>query len=150
MSALGRWVIEKARVYSPYSGVTSNQSESFNAVLKRLQLWKEVPVDVIVLSLFYLQAYYHNEIQRGFCGLGNYSLAPEFAPAHRSEDEINIISTYSPNDIVSKMRERVSGCEAAAAEVSSPTEEASEAASLLNTQHSRARLVSDRTCITTH
>ena len=91
LTTLGRWVLEKLRVYSPYSGVTSNQSESFNVVLKRLQSWREVPVDAIVLSLFHLQAYYYNEVQRGFSGLGNYLLTPEFSAARRSEDEINVI-----------------------------------------------------------
>lgn len=60
-------------VYHPFTGVTNNQSESFNATLKRLQRWREVPVDSIVLSLYHLQAYYHNEIQRGFAGMYMYS-----------------------------------------------------------------------------
>ena len=56
------------RVYSPFTGVTNNQSESFNAVLKRLVQWREVPSDVIILSLYHLQCYYNNEIERGFAG----------------------------------------------------------------------------------
>ena len=51
-------------VYHPFTGVTNNQSESFNSTLKRLQRCREVPVDSIVLTLYHLQAYYHNEIQR--------------------------------------------------------------------------------------
>ena len=47
-------------VYHPFTGVTNNQSESFNATLKRLQRWR-------------VQAYYHNEIQRGFAGMYMYS-----------------------------------------------------------------------------
>ena len=43
-------------------------AESFNATLKRLQGWKEVPVDSIVLTLYNLQCYHFNEIQRGFSG----------------------------------------------------------------------------------
>ena len=49
--------------------LTSNQSESFNAVLKRMQEWKEMPVDTAVLSLYLLQAYYWNEWQRGLAGV---------------------------------------------------------------------------------
>jgi hypothetical protein len=71
---LGRFVLESMDLYHPYTGVTNNQSESFNAVLKRLQRWREVPVDSIILSLYHLQAYYHNEIQRGFAGLFSLSL----------------------------------------------------------------------------
>ena len=150
---MGRWILEKLQVYSPYSGVTSNQSESFNVVLKRLQSWREVPVDVIVLSLFHLHAYYNNEIQRGFSGLGNYLLAPEFVTARRTEDEIAIIPTYSPSDIVSRMKECVEGVHETdnvdhiPMEVDLdekdhiPAKVNSEAVSLLSTQHSRARLV---------
>jgi hypothetical protein len=100
---LGRFVLESMDLYHPYTGVTNNQSESFNAVLKRLQRWREVPVDSIILSLYHLQAYYHNEIQRGFAGLGNYRLLPQFANAARSVDEISLISTYSPEEIVEKI-----------------------------------------------
>lgn len=67
----GRWILERFGIYNSFSGITNNQSESFNATLKRLQSWHEVPVDVIVLSLYHLQAYYCNEVQRGFAGLSN-------------------------------------------------------------------------------
>ena len=55
-------------VYHPHSGVTTNQSESFNSTLKRLQRWREGPVDTIVLTLYHLQAFFNNEIQRGLAG----------------------------------------------------------------------------------
>lgn len=55
-------------LYNPVSGITSNQSESFNSVLKRVQEWKEIPVDSAVLSLYHLQGYYWNEWQRGLSG----------------------------------------------------------------------------------
>lgn len=55
-------------VYQPYTGVTNNQSESFNATLKRIQKWREVPIDAIILALYHLQAYYYNEMQRGLAG----------------------------------------------------------------------------------
>ena len=56
-TSLGRWVLEPLMVYHPHSGVTTNQSESFNSTLKRLQRWREVPVDTIVLTLYHLQAF---------------------------------------------------------------------------------------------
>lgn len=68
-STLGRWILEKYGVYSPLSGVTSNQAEGFNCVLKRLQNWKEIPIDAAVLAFYHLQAFYVNETQRGFSGL---------------------------------------------------------------------------------
>ena len=58
-------------MYDPFSGVTNNQSESFNATLKRLQKWHEVPIDTIILSLYHNQAFYYNEIQRGLAATGS-------------------------------------------------------------------------------
>ena len=72
-NSIGWWVLEKLHVYNPYSGVT-NQSEGYNTVMKRLQQWKEVPIDLIILSLNELQVYSYNEIQRGLCQMGEYVL----------------------------------------------------------------------------
>ena len=62
---IARWLLEPLGVYNRYSGITTNQSEGFNTVLKHLQQWKEAPVDSILLCLYQLQTYYYNEIQRG-------------------------------------------------------------------------------------
>ena len=48
--SIARW----GGVYNPFSGVTSNQAEGFNYVLKHLQEWKEAPLHCMVLSLYYL------------------------------------------------------------------------------------------------
>ena len=69
-STLGRWILEKSGVYNPVSGVTTNQAEGFNCVLKCLQSWKEIPVDAAVMALYHLQAFYFNETQRGLSGQG--------------------------------------------------------------------------------
>jgi len=69
-TSIGRWVLETEGVYSPFSGVVSNQSESFNMVLKSLQQWKEVPVDCILLSFYLMQSFFMNEITRGLEGQG--------------------------------------------------------------------------------
>ena len=55
---LGRWVLEKAGVYNPLSGVTSNQSEAFNCIMTLLQNWREIPIDAAGLALYYLQAFF--------------------------------------------------------------------------------------------
>ncbi len=107
-------------MYDPFSGVTNNQSESFNATLKRLQKWHEVPIDTIILSLYHNQAFYYNEIQRGLAGneiiitihidhsynickgLGDYRLLPEFKSARRSMDELNLIKCYDVEDVIKK------------------------------------------------
>ncbi len=67
-TSLGRFILKPLKIYHPFSGVTNNMSESFNATSKRLQGWREVPLDTIVLTLYHVQAYFHNEIQRGFIG----------------------------------------------------------------------------------
>ena len=61
--SIGRWILEKEGVYCPFSGVLTNQSESFNMVLKSLQQWKEVPVECILLSFYLLQSFFMNEIK---------------------------------------------------------------------------------------
>ena len=35
-TSIGRWILEAVGVYSPFSGITNNQSEGFNTVLKGL------------------------------------------------------------------------------------------------------------------
>ncbi len=120
--------------------MTSNQAESFNALLKRLQNWREVPVDAIVLSLYYLQAFYSNEVQRGFAGLGNFKLSAEFAAAQRAADEIITISTYQPEEIVNRIQGKkcidVTMEDSHMAENDPPAEISSASSS---TQHARAR-----------
>ena len=59
---IGRWVLEEVKIYSPLSGVTTNQSEGFNTLLKQYQRWKEIPVNSLVHGLYRLQRYYYNEI----------------------------------------------------------------------------------------
>lgn len=126
-------------MYNPYSGVTSNQSESFNALLKRLQSWREVPVDNIVLSLYYLQAYYSNEVQRGFAGLGNFTLSVEFQAVRRPAEEIFSIPTFQPEEIVSRLQHRnVKMIESQGLENTSP-DVAESIQPVCNSQHARAR-----------
>ena len=108
---MGRWVLEKLGIYNPYSGITTNQSEGFNTVLKYLQHWKEAPVDAIVLGLYHLQSFYYNEINKGFSGLGNFSLKDKYAALTRSCDEVLTNSVHSPEEIVKQIREKIASCE---------------------------------------
>ena len=105
--SIGRWILENLGIYNPYSGITTNQSEGFNTVLKHLQHWKEAPVDAIVLSLYYLQSFYNNEIQRGFSRLGTFSLDNRYSALARPYDEILTNSVHPPEEIVEKIRERI-------------------------------------------
>ena len=106
-TSIDRWILEEEGVYSPFSGMVTNQSESFNMVLKSLQEWKEVPVDCIVLSFYHLQAFFMNEITRGLANQGNYQLHTQFLPM-MEETEISQTTflCVSPRDIVSRIREK--------------------------------------------
>ena len=53
----GRWVLQLLNLYNPYSGVTNNQSESFNKVVKEFQSWKEASMDSFILAMYQLQLY---------------------------------------------------------------------------------------------
>ena len=101
------WAIEPHGVYDPYSGVTSNQAEGLNYVLKHLlQEWHESPVDCMVLALHYLQGYYLVEISRGKQGLGNYHLHSKFA--HLVKTEPTLIpeeNIYSLEEIVVRIKD---------------------------------------------
>ena len=66
--AAGRWILEPLGVYNGYSGVTTNQSEGFNTLLKSLTQRKESTIDSLMLALYFLQCYFSNKIQRGLAG----------------------------------------------------------------------------------
>lgn len=96
--------MESIGIYSPISGITTNQSECFNTLLKRYEQWREAPLDSMILGLYFLQIYYHNEIQRGYGGIGSYSLLSEYGFAAIPLDEIMTLTALSPEEIVDKIR----------------------------------------------
>ena len=101
IESIARWAIEPYGVYDPYSGVTNNQAEGMNYVLKDLQQWREAPVDCMVLALHYLQGYYRVEIARGQQGLGNYHLHRKFSALAKSQPSlVPEHNTYAPEKIV--------------------------------------------------
>ena len=58
----GKWVIEEyPGMFDPYSGIANNLSESINAVLKRENDWKELPVDLLALGFYYIQNFENYE-----------------------------------------------------------------------------------------
>ena len=104
IASIARWSIAQFEgVYDSYSGVTTNQAESLNTVLKNLQQWNESPHDCMVLALYYLQAYYKREIMRGIHGMGNYPLHPQFK--HVSSGVPLVEETvYTPDEIVQRIK----------------------------------------------
>ena len=107
IESLARWAIEPYGVYCPFSGITNNQAEGINFVLKQLQNWKEAPIDCMVLSLHYLQGFYTSEIARGQQNLGNYHLRSEFSNRLAMPLSLPDCIVYSPEEIVSWMKENV-------------------------------------------
>lgn len=101
IESIARWAIEPLGVYDPYSGVTNNQAEGLNYVLKHLQEWREAPIDCMVLALNYLQGYYQVEIARGKQSLGNYHLHPRFSKMVETQPPLlSEQNVYSPDEIV--------------------------------------------------
>jgi len=115
---LGAWLL---RPYGMESA-TTNQSEAFNFVLKRLQEWREAPIDAMALSLFRLSQFHYAEIQRGRCGQGDFCLRPGVSAVH--SDVVPALRSR-PDDIVARIRgastEPQTGNATAETEPSSPS-----------------------------
>lgn len=103
-SSIGRWVLEELHIYNPYSGVTNNQSEGLNRVIKDLQGWKEAPVDCVMLAVYQLQAFYLNEIRRGLAGIGEYHLKLDYASIQANHGLVHYIPTSTPEEVVEKIK----------------------------------------------
>lgn len=99
------WILRKAGIVNPERGLTNNPSESFNAVLHSLKQWKQVPLDVVCVSLFYLSTYYYREVERGFHQCGSMHLKDEFY-FHEREPSLmpHMARTVEPKEIVSRAR----------------------------------------------
>ena len=72
------WTLKSVGLCNSHNGVTNNASESMNAVIRRLQKWNLVPVDVITNSFYQLCAYYHREIQRSLHQCGSWMVRNEY------------------------------------------------------------------------
>jgi len=72
------WKLREMGISDPENGLTNNSFESMNAVLYSLQQWKQVPLDVICVSLFHLSCYYQREIIRAHHLCGSWQLKNEF------------------------------------------------------------------------
>ena len=103
ISSVARWAIEPLGVYNPYSGVTNNQAEGLNYLLKQLQQWHEAPVDCMLLSMQHLQSYYLTEIARGQNGMGNYHLHPQFLQVTNTIP-LPTGPLFSPEEIVQRIK----------------------------------------------
>ena len=104
----GRWILEKLKIYDMYSGITTNAAESLNNVIKSVQKRKQLPVDMINLTLFFLQKYIYTEIQCGRAGFGNYILKEEFSYAKIDPAEIQLSSFKgNPDSILQQAKDQL-------------------------------------------
>ena len=95
------WILKTAAITNPEKGITNNPSESFNAVLHRLKEWKQVPLDVISISLHHLSNYYYREIERSMHQCGRWQIKDEFDHYKRDPALMPFLTpTLDPKDIV--------------------------------------------------
>ena len=100
---VGRWQLESLGVYT-YSGVTTNMAESINKVVKALQNWKEAPVDAMLMALYQLQQYHHNEMERGLAGIGEYHLKPKYIHLRKNIRDLELMECPSIPDILHQLQ----------------------------------------------
>jgi len=101
--SVGRWELEQAGLYNPYSGITNNQSEGLNHVLQSLESWHDLPLDCLMLSFYYLQGYYLSEISRGQNGLGTFHVHQKFKSCFELLPMITV-KVYKPEEIVARIK----------------------------------------------
>ena len=95
----------KSDILERSSGITNNLSESYNAVLKQENEWKELPVDMLVLGFHFLQTFEHCEIMRGMASIGDYHLKAEFSRASIPLEEMVLPKKLvAPSDIISYLK----------------------------------------------
>jgi hypothetical protein len=102
MNKLGSWVLADYGL----SEISANQSESFNAVLKRTHNWEEAPVDAMVLGLLRLGQFYVTETYKGRRLMRNWLLKDDFVYLYREKHTV-IPPAVNPNDIVERIRENL-------------------------------------------
>ena len=100
---IARWALEEVGLYNPYSGITNNQAEGLNHVLKALNDWREMSIDCLMLSLYYLQRYYLSEISRGQNELGTYHVQARFKNSFASVPMLQQ-KFYPPEEIVTRIK----------------------------------------------
>ena len=103
IESIARWSLEPVGLYDGFSGVTNNQSESLNNVIKNLQDWREMSLDCVLLAFYYLQGYYLTEIFRGQNGLGIYNVLPRYTNSIVSVPQPQS-KLYPPEEIVSRIK----------------------------------------------
>ncbi|XP_075440434.1 uncharacterized protein LOC142485236 [Ascaphus truei] len=82
---------------------TNNISESMNKMIRNQTEWKELPLDAMVLSLYYMQTYFINEFERAKCGLGNYNPKTSYYVPQKG-CKIPVAPFYPLEDIIKRVK----------------------------------------------
>ena len=101
-----KWHISSVVEFDDESGITNNMSEGFNWLMKDLHDWHEVPLDILIMSLMFLQQYLLKEIARSStAAIGKYTVRNEFKDdmLDRLQDVLNI-NVIHPKDIVKSIK----------------------------------------------
>jgi len=102
------WKLRGMGISNPENGITNNPAESMIAVLHNLQRWKQVPLDVICISLFHLSCYYQREAIRGYHLCGSWQFKDAFTYIQRDPSLIPFLPKgIYPKEIVAKAREGI-------------------------------------------
>ena len=102
-STCGGWILEPLGMYNGYSGVTTNQSEGFNTLIKQLVMREEKTPDSLALALYYIQYYFKNEVQRGLAGLGQYVLLKQFQGMAIPMEAMELEHCFLPEEIAERL-----------------------------------------------
>ncbi|CAF5066091.1 unnamed protein product, partial [Rotaria sp. Silwood1] len=98
------WSSRKWNLFNEESGITNNPIESMNAVYKRWLGWKQLSLDALVQMFYLVLGYYVNESRRGLCSYGGYHLESEYNDAKTDVSQLTLISGYSPDEILEKIK----------------------------------------------
>ena len=99
------WHLKELGITNPENGVTNNAAESFNAVLHHLKQWKDVPLDIVCVSLFHLSSFYHLEIERGFHQCGPWEVKLDYMYQQRDPTLMPTLpKAIDPKEIVNRAR----------------------------------------------
>ena len=97
------WGLKAAGIPSVELGITNNPSESMNAMLHRLQKWKNVPLDVIAVSLYHLCIFYQRELTRSIHQCGWFVVKDKFGYHKIDPSLLPLLQpAIDPKDIVDR------------------------------------------------
>ncbi len=100
MQRMGYWALKEC---STDHLLTTNQAESFNAVLKRFTKNEKLAVDLMVLKLYEISKHFERRTARGLASIGDYTLLEHLRPQYACQ-EIQLPNSETSTDIINRIR----------------------------------------------